>query len=158
MARTGRPRIPTHLKIVAGNRGKRRLPIETEPQPEKVAPPCPKHIQGEARKEWRRASKQLLEMNILTKVDRAALAAYCQAWARWVDAEKRLQDEPMVFKSPNGYPVISPYWVIANKAMEQIHRFLIEFGFSPASRTRIKGSAAPETDKENHDPAKKYFG
>lgn len=155
MARTGRPRKPTHLKIIEGNPGHRKID-DTEPQPEKAAPPCPKHLIGEARKEWRRAVKLLTEMGIITKADRSALAAYCQAYARWVEAETKLQTETMIYRTPNGYPVLNPYWTIANKAMEQVHKFLVEFGFSPASRTRIKGSAAPP-QKTEVSPTAKYF-
>ena len=37
-------------------------------------PLIPKHLQGEARREWNRMSKQLFELDLLTQVDRAALA------------------------------------------------------------------------------------
>lgn len=116
----------------------------------------PSHLSAEAVLEWHRISKELIALRILTVVDRAALAAYCQAWGRWVDAEDHLRLEPMVFKSPSGYPVLSPWWSVANKAMEQMRNFLTEFGLSPASRTRIKG-AANLNEKENADPAKRYF-
>jgi P27 family predicted phage terminase small subunit len=100
-------------------------------------------LKGEALLEWGRITKELIDLGLLTVVDRAALAAYCSAWGRWVEAEEHLLIESMVFKAPSGYPVISPWWSIANKAMEQMHRFLTEFGLSPASRTRIKGSVKP---------------
>ena len=32
--------------------------------------------------------------------DRAALAAYCQAWGRWVEAEERLRETPPLVKTP----------------------------------------------------------
>jgi P27 family predicted phage terminase small subunit len=110
-------------------------------------PELPSHLSAEAVLEWHRITKELLALKILTKVDRAALAAYCQAWGRWVDAEDHLRLEPMIFKSPSGYPVLSPWWSVANKSMEQMRNFLTEFGLSPASRTRIKGSAAPSDEK-----------
>ena len=40
-------------------------------------------------------------------------------------------------KSPNGYPVPSPYIAIANRKAEIMLRIAAEFGFTPASRSRI---------------------
>ena len=146
MARTGRPRIPTHLKILRGNPGKRAADINTEePKPPVVIPSCPKHVQGEARKEWRRITKELATLELIAKLDRAAVAAYCVQWARWVEAENKLTVmddgqavEPTVFKTPTGYPMQSPWLSISNKALELMHKFLTEFGLTAASRTRLK--------------------
>lgn len=85
----GRPPKPTHLKVLEGNPGKRAL-NKHEPKPAVKVPSCPRHLVGEAKKEWRRISRELITLNLLTEVDRAALAAYCQAWARWVYAEERI--------------------------------------------------------------------
>lgn len=43
-------------------------------------------------------------------------------------------------KTPNGYPVQSPWLAVSNKAMELCRAFLAEFGMSPASRTRVTPS------------------
>jgi hypothetical protein len=51
-------------------------------------PRCPAHLSDVARKEWRRIATPLYRMGVLSVTDRAALAAYCQAWARWVEAEE----------------------------------------------------------------------
>ena len=139
MARTGRPVIPTHLKILRGNPGKRVSDIKTEePKPPVVIPSCPKHVQGEARKEWRRITKELALLELIAKLDRAAVAAYCVQWARWVEAENKLMAEPTIFKTPTGYPIQSPWLAISNKALELMHKYLTEFGLTAASRTRLK--------------------
>jgi phage terminase small subunit len=44
-------------------------------------------------------------------------------------------------KSPTGYPIQSPYLAIANRQAELMMRVASEFGFTPASRSRI--SAPP---------------
>jgi hypothetical protein len=41
-------------------------------------------------------------LRILTELNRAALAAYCQAYGRWVEAERKLQETPMLLKLPSG--------------------------------------------------------
>jgi hypothetical protein len=40
-------------------------------------------------------------------------------------------------KSPTGYPMQSPYLSIANRQAELMMRIASEFGFTPASRSRI---------------------
>lgn len=106
-------------------------------------PRCPKHLQGEARKEWGRLGRKLVECGLFADIDIGALAIYCQAWSRWVEAEAKLAEFGIVVKSPSGYLQQSPYLSIANKAMEQMTRLLVEFGMSPASRSRVSASWIP---------------
>jgi P27 family predicted phage terminase small subunit len=106
-------------------------------------PACPPHLEGEARKEWRRTGRMLLECGLVTKIDGAALAVLCQAWARWVEAEQNLSRFGVVIKSPNGFPIQSPYLAIANQAMGQVTKLLVEFGMSPSSRTRVSVAPLP---------------
>jgi phage terminase small subunit len=40
-------------------------------------------------------------------------------------------------KSPTGFPMQSPYVAIANRQAEIMMRIASEFGFTPASRSRI---------------------
>lgn len=67
----------------------------------------------------------------------AALAAYCGAYALWADATEQIQKYGAMIKSPTGYPVQSPYISIANRQAEIMMRIASEFGFTPASRSRI---------------------
>lgn len=143
----GRRRKPTKLHILHGNPGRRPLP-KNEPNPKVEAPQPPAHIVGEALKEWERISAELLKLGLLTHCDRAALAGYCAAWARWVEAENHLRLESMIFKAPSGYPVISPWWSIANKALDHMAKFLTEFGLSPASRARLGSTKQESVDDE----------
>lgn len=140
-ARAGRPPKPTHLKIVAGNPGRRPLNDE-EPRPVVEIPKRPPELSKDAAAEWKRISKELHELGMLTKIDRAALAAYCQAWARWIEAQKALQQFGTVVRSPSGYPMQSPYLAIANEAFRQMLALLTEFGMTPAARSRIRVSRA----------------
>lgn len=50
--------------------------------PLSALPRCPDHLNDVARKEWRRLATPLFDAGILTLADRAALAAYCVAYAR----------------------------------------------------------------------------
>ena len=122
-------------------------------------PACPPHLQGEARKEWRRLGRKLVAWRLVTEIDAGALALYCTAWARWIEAEGNLVRYGTVIKAPSGYPIASPYLAIANKAMDQMARLLVEFGMSPSSRSRVAvapPAAAPdaraEPTRDEEDP------
>jgi phage terminase small subunit len=77
---SGRKPKPTSLKVLQGNPGKRPL-NENEPKPPPRLPRSPEHLSEEAKKEWRRAGKFLFQLGLVSDIDRAAFAAYCQAWA-----------------------------------------------------------------------------
>ena len=120
----GRKPVPTALKLVRGNPGKRPINRD-EPRPSR-----------EAAKHRPAVAKQLREAGLLTAIDATALGLYCEAFARWKDANARIVRYGTVVKSPNGYPIQSPYLAIANKAHEQMTRLLAEFGMTPSSRSR----------------------
>jgi P27 family predicted phage terminase small subunit len=82
----------------------------------------------------------------LTPLDRAALAAYCGAYALWAEATEAIQKYGTMVKSPSGYPIQSPYVSIANRQAEIMMRYASEFGFTPASRSRISRPADHESD------------
>jgi P27 family predicted phage terminase small subunit len=100
-------------------------------------PRCPPHLSPAAQREWRRLATPLHGIGVLTLADRAALAAYCQAWGRWVEAEEKLKETPPLLKTPSGYVQQSPWLTIANKQLELMARFMAELGLTPASRSRL---------------------
>jgi P27 family predicted phage terminase small subunit len=100
-------------------------------------PGCPAHLNAAATAEWRRIAKALQQAGVLTGFDRAALAAYCQAWGRWVEAEERLRETPHLIKTPSGYVQQSPWLTIANKQLELMGRYMVELGLTPAARSRV---------------------
>ncbi len=138
---------PTALKKLDGNPGKRAI-NGNEPAPQKGTPVCPAHLNEAARNEWRRIVPQLDALGLLTRLDRSALAAYCQTYGRWVEAEKMIAKHGTVIKNPNGGLTTSPFLWVANKAIDQMYRYLVEFGLTPVSRSRL--SVTP-TQKGN-DP------
>jgi P27 family predicted phage terminase small subunit len=86
----GRPPKPTALKELQGNPGKRRLNRD-EPHFGVEGLTCPRWLNAEARREWRRAARLLREQRVVTAADRGALAAYCLSYARWQQAEAALE-------------------------------------------------------------------
>ena len=135
----GRKPKPTALKRYNGNPGKRPLNL-AEPIPPDGLPDCPDHLSDSARTEWHRLAAVLHGMGIFTTIDRAALAAYCQTYGRWVEAEERLAETPTLFKTPSGYVQQSPWLTVANKQLELMARYMTELGLTPAARSRLVAS------------------
>lgn len=79
----------------------------------------------------------LVALGMMTQIDRSGLAAYCQAYARWVEAEESLAKRGTIVKTKAGNVIQNPYLAVANKAMDNMRKFLIEFGMTPASRSRV---------------------
>jgi len=139
----GRPRKPTRLKVLEGTYRPDRAP-QSEPQPDPSTPSCPTWLHPEAQREWRRLVPHLEELGLLTQVDRAALAAYCQLYARWWQAEREIEKHGMVQYTDTGYAVQRPEVGVSNTALTQMRRYLVEFGLTPAARTRIDAPTAPD--------------
>lgn len=127
----------------------------------KRLPPPPDHLTEAEKAEWRRIGKHLLEAGLLTKLDLDVLEAYCRTYVRWVEAEEQVRRYGTVIKSPNGYPIQSPYLAIANKALAQMKSLMGEMGLTPASRVRIpkqapssaKPPAAPRVEQSQAEVA-----
>jgi P27 family predicted phage terminase small subunit len=126
------------MRQLEGNPGKRAI-NDREPIPPPGVPECPDFLEGEARAEWFRAASVLQEMNLLSRADRSALAAYCTVYARWVHAEAQVKKYGSIVKSPEkGFPMKSPYLSIADQALESMRKLMVEFGLTPSSRSRIR--------------------
>ena len=151
--RSGRRPLPTALKVLRGNPGKRPLPKD-EPRPQPKLPPPPAELSDEAKREWRRTGRRLRAAGLITELDTAAFAAYCSSYARWLQAQALLSNAPMLELGSDGTLRPSPLLRIVQQAQEQFTRALTEFGMSPSSRTRVQVSR-PSKDG---DPFEAYDG
>jgi P27 family predicted phage terminase small subunit len=145
----GRKPKPTRVKRLTGNPGKRPL-NENEPKPEPVVPDCPPELSPIAQAEWNRIVTTLGPLRVLTPLDRTGLVAYCAAYGRWVEANEAIDKYGMMVKSPSGYPVQSPYLSIANRQTELMMRIASEYGFTPASRSRISTPSPAQPSLFDH--------
>jgi P27 family predicted phage terminase small subunit len=109
-------------------------PIKSKPRP---VIECPAELSPVAHQEWDRIVPILAAADRLTELDRGLLAVYCHAYAAWLEAVTALQTYGRMMKSPNGYPILSPYVSIESKNAEIMLRVAAEFGFTPASRMRL---------------------
>lgn len=91
MATRGRKPKPTNLKLVQGNPGKRAI-NKGEPKPpagDALTPPS--FLNAPAKVEWARVLGDLQRCGLVTTIDRAALAGYCQAYGTWTECDKALK-------------------------------------------------------------------
>jgi P27 family predicted phage terminase small subunit len=173
----GRRPKPTVLKELAGNPGHRPL-NDSEPKPQLVAPEMPKGMARAARREWSRIVPALLQLGVLSNIDGKALAAYCDAYSMWEEARKDLhknglvQDTPVLdkeskpvfidggdYQGEDGTRMVlmvrkkNPAFEIYNSSAKLMKSFLIEFGLTPASRSKLKIEK-----KADADPMAKFLG
>lgn len=127
---------------------------KNEPKPEGF-PKCPIWLEKDAKKEWKRIVKELSKIEgLLTAVDQTALAAYCQAYARWVEAERVLSESGTTYVSMTKYgstQLARPEVAISQKALQQIRAFCAEFGLTPSSRGRMSLKPSKEQDDFEDD-------
>lgn len=156
MAIAGRKPKPTKIHLLNGNPSRLNLDarMASEPKPKPIAPDCPEHLDDAARAEWFATAPELERVGLLTLLDKAAFAAYCQVYSRWVNAEEHIKKHGLLIKSPNGYPMPNPYLNIATRALDQMMRLLVEFGLSPSARSRIE----VKTPSEDPDPMERLLG
>jgi len=158
----GRKSLPANVHILRGNPSKKSAAalLDETIRPPVAIPSCPKHLSDDAKAEWRRISKHLEQLGLITEIDRAALAGYCSAWGDYVWAERRIVqlngerrdpnggtiaadetgDRGRIWDTPSGYKQISVPMQIRNRALEMMAKFLAEFGMSPAARSKVTAS------------------
>lgn len=149
-----RPRKPTALKLLDGDfqvHPERRN--HNEPTPATKSPTCPAHLDATAKAEWKRICKELNNLGVLSESERGALEQYCKTYSEWRHAIKVIDSEGRYYQTDKG-PAEHP----ASKALRALsvvcHKYLSEFGLTPASRTRLHVTQPTEQD----ETFKRYFG
>lgn len=137
---------PVSLKLVTGNPGKRRLKQTPAPSPGKVA--CPDWLNAAAKAEWRRVAPELERLGLLTRLDRAVLAGYCEAYARWAEATKFIHENGQHYMTPKGQLRQWPQVETAKQAEQAMRSFASEFGLTPNSRAKLSVEAREEEEDE----------
>lgn len=141
----GPPKKPTALRKLEGNPSRRPFP-KNEPQPDPSVPECPEWLLDDAKEEWFRIAPELYKLRLLTRLDRVALAAYCQSYAKWKQAEEFIQKYGTTYRmvkiDDDGRKYIYSQQHaevgIANQCLKQIRAFCAEFGLTPSARARME--------------------
>lgn len=102
------------------------------------APAPPSWLSLEAKKEWRRIIKLLVDRRILTTADLGSLENYCTAQARVREVETHIQNasepDPAMYR-------------LQDKAMATARLYAAELGLTPVSRSRpaVRGEGEDDT-------------
>lgn len=163
MSARGPKPLPANVHLLRGNPSKKPLgDLLGEFKPEVEIPDYPSWLWAEAKKEWKRISVELEKYGLISKLDRAALVLYCQAWAKMVWAERQLTramkaaedkraaaeargeeyaggDGIMVMTSGGNF-TYSHHWVVGRHASAEVKRYLDLFGLSPSARSKVSTS------------------
>lgn len=170
MGKRGPLPTPDALKALRGNPGKRALNLSDGVNPEIAIPAAPRHLGKEAAKEWKRITPHLQELGLISHIDRAALALYCQAYGRLAELEEAFKGKVSKIErdqgvdyaeavflasrtcTPSGYEQQSVIVQLISSHRLQVHRHLMHFGLSPAARARVQPSNFLQPDLPGFEP------
>lgn len=140
---------PTALKLVHGTDRKDRAQ-PNEPKPKVAAPKMPAHLPAKAKTYWKELCELLGSMGVLTVADGRALEQLCSAYCEWRDLLKEIDRSGRTYEVVNAEGSIlikaNPAVAMASDAQKRIKSFMVEFGMTPASRTKINAQGAPTVD------------
>jgi P27 family predicted phage terminase small subunit len=154
----GRRPKPTHLKVVTGNPGKRKL-NDKEPQPEKSIPSPPEHLTDWGKVAWGKLSVLLDGMGVLTVADSMALERLCDIYADILQLRDTIAIEGRTYTVPTqqegGFLIkANPAVAMLADADRRFKSYLVEFGLTPAARTKVKVDGG----EKEEDPLNAFFG
>jgi len=105
----------------------------------------PDWLRGKALWAWRQLAEIMGDhgMKVLTRADRHALSLLCDAYGEYRDARKIVDKEGLVITVltemgplPRKHPAVAIY----QDAWRRVRAMLIEFGLTPAARSKVETS------------------
>lgn len=157
--KSGRKALPTNIHLLQGSKPSARSDGAWTAPPLEV-PDAPDCLTVDALEEWNRVVPLLKQMGIIARLYRAQLTIYCQAWGRYVEAERKiasLGEDGLIDLTPNGFKQMSVWLQISNRAAEQMKAAASEFGMTPSAISRVTGAAA-QGDMFGYDDGKPQSG
>lgn len=152
----GRPRKPSHLKVVTGTAQKCRM-NENEPEAPCGAPDAPLWLSDRAAEIFAGICATIDGMGYLSTADQAVLALAASRLEEVEIATARIEDEGRTYRTTNaqGEKMIRPNPMVAQRsdAMRHAHALLSELGLTPAARSKV--SAGKKADE---NPFKALMG
>ncbi len=146
--------VPTKLKILRGNPGKRPINLNEPTLPVLVkVPAAPEFLGDTARREWRKRAREFVALGMLTSGDLGLLASFCADYGRFADANKEFKElgSPYFYQTVHGGKAKHPLVGIIEAAEQSMRANGAEFGLTPSSRTRLHVSPV-EKHIDKNDP------
>lgn len=143
----GPSKMSAELRTLKGNPGNRRQSAGFEPRlVQSVA--CPEWLTGYAAQEWEVVAPTLNDAGLLAETDVPALAAYCQCYAQYRQAQEQLRTEGLTVPLHGGGTRINPLATYSETLLKQMRAYAAEFGFTPLSRGKISKPVRGEEHDE----------
>lgn len=140
MGARGPAPTPTALRVLHGDRPGR---INTrEPQFGIGSPKPPHWIRKESRRYYRELVRALEPGRILTPADGYSLGMLADAMCRYVEARDAV--EAIKVNGRDGGKVRDPALTAESHAAALVHRLMMQFGLTPASRTSLIAGIADD--------------
>lgn len=147
----GRKALPNEVKVLRGTDQPCRM------QSEQIAmskissiPKC--KLKGTAKKIFESVASELIHKQLFEFVGLDLIIAYSREMGLYHDLSKELEKDGYTIKvkSKNGTTIaVSPKRKIAETALSNAKVIAVEFGFTPASRSRVAALVNPEVKKDD---------
>ncbi|MEM9388350.1 MAG: phage terminase small subunit P27 family [Pseudomonadota bacterium] len=165
MGARGRKPLPANIHRIKGTKPRTRDQQETETDlvPVEIPDP-PAFLEGYALEEWHEITPELHALGLISRIDRAALAQYCEAWGHYRTAaeelRRRVQEvgfSAYTQETKQGTQRPSVEVDLVRKFWDDARKMLAEFGFTPSARVRVKPNPKETEDDTQAKIAATYF-
>lgn len=156
----GRTAAPANLRLIGGRSdGRDSGGRKVAPTPEfrRIPPKAPTWLSREAKAEWKRVVPGLSRLDLLKEEDRAALAVYCETWARFVDATRDVHRNGFVVTNrtirkdgtESEWTAKNPAVTVAETAAAQLRGMAQEFGLTPSAEAKLSRGGGSDDPDDN---------
>jgi len=141
----GRKPVPREVLKLRNSSALRQEQNKREiPEPVDGKVECPSYLDAEAKRCWKRITKELEQMRILRRCDYESLAAIAMNWSIYRRSMKALENvgvDDTSVESERIWRRVRDSWTLCS-------RLLAEFGLTPSSRSRIDVGIAAGKKKQ----------
>jgi P27 family predicted phage terminase small subunit len=142
----GRKRKSADQRELEGNPGHRPIPVELNFDTAGEIGKPPTWLDKDAKREYKRITSALADLDMLRATDVGVLASYAVAYSRWIAAEKKIAAEGTVITVTGSQGqtklVKHPALLVSSESQKQMLRAGSLLGLNPVDRSKI--SATPK--------------
>jgi len=136
MAAPGRKPKNVALKVIEGNPGGRPLP--EMPDLAKLGAEPPEWLCEGGKEIWMRWAASLVDKGLFADIHKELLASACQNWARYIEAERIINERGSINEDGGKRPVTT----VSKQAFEMAMKAMSEMGLTPSEMARMMRSSA----------------
>jgi P27 family predicted phage terminase small subunit len=149
--KTGRPPLPTRLKVLRGTLRKHRRNL-AEPMPPSGAPPMPRTLPVAARPAWRWLVRLLRAMRVITKADGPVLVLAACRLTDYLEYRRDVDTHGATFTTTTttGSMMVRrrPEVELMTAAWRDAMQALGQLGLTPSMRSRVSSVPQPSEPED----------